>query len=60
VISARVPTNIVEIIDVETARSVLQLVEALDDHDETTIDDVQNASANFTIPDAALAALGKE
>ena len=52
---ARLPTNIVEVAEVETARTVLALMEALDDHD-----DVQNVSANFTIPDAALSALGKE
>jgi YebC/PmpR family DNA-binding regulatory protein len=52
---ARIPTNIVEVADVETARTVLALMEALDDHD-----DVQNVSANFTIPEAALATLGKE
>jgi YebC/PmpR family DNA-binding regulatory protein len=50
---ARIPSNMVEVADVETAKSVLALVEALDDHD-----DVQNVSANFTIPEAAMAALG--
>jgi YebC/PmpR family DNA-binding regulatory protein len=49
----RIPTNVVEVADVETAKSVLALVEALDDHD-----DVQNVSANFTIPDSAMAAIG--
>src|SRR5262245_42591747 len=49
----RIPSNTVEISDVETAKSVLALVEALDDHD-----DVQNVSANFTIPDNAMAAIG--
>ena len=48
----RIPTNTVEVNDVETARSVLKLIEALDDHD-----DVQNVSSNFTIPDAAMAAI---
>lgn len=48
----RIPTNTVEVSDVETARSVLKLIEALDDHD-----DVQNVSSNFTIPDAAMAAI---
>jgi transcriptional/translational regulatory protein YebC/TACO1 len=43
---------LVEVAEVETARSVLALMVALDDHD-----DVQNVSANFTIPAAALAAL---
>jgi YebC/PmpR family DNA-binding regulatory protein len=46
----RIPTNMVEVADVETAKSVLKLYEALDDHD-----DVQSVSANFTIPDAAMA-----
>jgi YebC/PmpR family DNA-binding regulatory protein len=49
----RVPSNTVEISDVETAKTVLALMDALDDHD-----DVQSVSANFTIPDEALAALG--
>ncbi|HEX5102841.1 MAG TPA: YebC/PmpR family DNA-binding transcriptional regulator, partial [Pirellulaceae bacterium] len=48
----RIPSNIVEVADVETARTVLALMEALDDHD-----DVQNVSANFSIPESALAAL---
>ncbi len=49
---ARIPTNTVDVEDVETARKVLNLMERLDDHD-----DVQSVSANFTIPDAALAEL---
>jgi len=49
----RVPSNTVEIRDVEAAKSVLALMEALDDHD-----DVQNVSANFTIPGEAMAAIG--
>jgi YebC/PmpR family DNA-binding regulatory protein len=49
----RIPTNTVEISDVETAKSVLALMDALDDHD-----DVQNVSANFTIPEQAMAAIG--
>jgi YebC/PmpR family DNA-binding regulatory protein len=49
----RLPSNTVEIRDTETAKSVLALIEALDDHD-----DVQNVSANFTIPDEAMAAIG--
>lgn len=48
----RVASNTVEVKDVETARNVLKLVEALDDHD-----DVQNVSANFTIPEAAMSDL---
>ena len=49
---ARIPTNTVDVDDVETARKVLALVERLDDHD-----DVQSVSANFSIPDTALAEL---
>jgi len=49
----RISSNTVEIGDVETAKSVLALMDALDDHD-----DVQNVSANFTIPDQAMAAIG--
>ena len=49
----RVPTNTVDVDDVETARKVLDLVERLDDHD-----DVQSVAANFNIPDEALAQLG--
>jgi YebC/PmpR family DNA-binding regulatory protein len=50
----RLPTNTVEL-DVATARSVLKLLDALDDHD-----DVQNVSANFNIPDEAMAELSAE
>jgi YebC/PmpR family DNA-binding regulatory protein len=49
---ARIPTNTVDVDDVETARKVLALMERLDDHD-----DVQSVAANFSIPDAALAEL---
>jgi len=49
----RIPTNTVEISEVETAKSVLALMDALDDHD-----DVQSISANFTIPEQAMAAIG--
>src|SRR5262245_39807328 len=49
----RVPSNTVEVREVETARSVLALMDSLDDHD-----DVQSVSANFTIPDEAMAAIG--
>jgi YebC/PmpR family DNA-binding regulatory protein len=48
----RIPTNTVDVEDVETARKVLSLMERLDDHD-----DVQSVAANFSIPDAALAEL---
>jgi YebC/PmpR family DNA-binding regulatory protein len=49
----RIPTNSVDVEDVDTARKVLDLVERLDDHD-----DVQSVAANFNIPDAAMAQLG--
>ncbi|RLS78573.1 MAG: YebC/PmpR family DNA-binding transcriptional regulator [Planctomycetota bacterium] len=49
----RIPTNTVDVEDVDTARRVLDLMERLDDHD-----DVQSVAANFNIPDAALAQLG--
>jgi len=48
----RIPTNSVAVDDVEDARKVLTLMERLDDHD-----DVQSVSANFNIPDEALAQL---
>ncbi|MGI9518567.1 MAG: YebC/PmpR family DNA-binding transcriptional regulator [Pirellulaceae bacterium] len=47
----RIPQNTVEL-DTETARKVLALMEALDDHD-----DVQNVSANFDIPEEAMSSL---
>jgi len=50
---SRIPTNTVEVTDVETAKRVLALVEELDNHD-----DVQSVSANFSIPDEAMAQLG--
>jgi len=49
----RIPTNSVDVDDVETARKVLALMERLDDHD-----DVQSVAANFNIPDEAMAQLG--
>jgi YebC/PmpR family DNA-binding regulatory protein len=49
----RIPTTTVDVDDVETARKVLNLMERLDDHD-----DVQSVSANFSIPDEAMAQLG--
>ena len=45
----RIPQNTVDL-DVDDARKVLALVDALDDHD-----DVQNVSANFNISDEAMA-----
>ncbi|MEX0711382.1 MAG: YebC/PmpR family DNA-binding transcriptional regulator [Pirellulales bacterium] len=50
---SRLPTNTVEL-DVETGRNVLKLMEKLDDHD-----DVQSVSANFNIPDEAMAAMNE-
>jgi YebC/PmpR family DNA-binding regulatory protein len=45
----RIPNSTIDL-DTETARKVLKLMEKLDDHD-----DVQNVSANFNIPEEALA-----
>lgn len=50
----RIPDNTVDL-DVDAGRKVLKLMEALDDHD-----DVQNVSANFNIPDDAMAELAAE
>ena len=44
----RIPQNTVEL-DAQTAKTVLSLMEILDDHD-----DVQGVSANFDIPDDAM------
>lgn len=49
----RLPTSTVDL-DVETARRVLALMERLDDHE-----DVQSSSANFNIPEEALAEIGR-
>jgi YebC/PmpR family DNA-binding regulatory protein len=48
---SRIPKDTVDL-DVETARAVLKMMDALDDHD-----DVQNVAANFNIPDGAMAEL---
>jgi YebC/PmpR family DNA-binding regulatory protein len=48
---ARLPTSTVDL-DADAGRTVLKLMERLDDHD-----DVQNVSANFNIPDEAMAAI---
>ncbi|HVX13997.1 MAG TPA: YebC/PmpR family DNA-binding transcriptional regulator [Pirellulales bacterium] len=48
---ARIPTSTVDL-DAEAGRNVLKLMERLDDHD-----DVQSVSANFNIPDEAMAAI---
>jgi len=50
----RLPQDTVEL-DAETGRKVLKLMERLDDHD-----DVQNVSANFNIPEAAMTEIGEE
>jgi YebC/PmpR family DNA-binding regulatory protein len=47
----RVPKDTVDL-DAESAKAVLKLMDALDDHD-----DVQNVAANFNIPEDALAAI---
>ena len=47
----RIPKDTVDL-DAATARSVLKLMDTLDDHD-----DVQNVAANFNIPDEAMAAI---
>ena len=48
---SRIPNDTVDL-DVATARGVLRLMDALDDHD-----DVQNVTANFNIPEEAMAEL---
>lgn len=48
---SRIPKDTVDL-DVSTARAVLKMMDALDDHD-----DVQNVAANFNIPDDAMAEL---
>ncbi len=50
----RIPQNTVDL-GVEDARKVLNLMEALDDHD-----DVQSVSANFNISDEAMAVIAEE
>lgn len=49
---AMVPQNTVPIDDEGTARKIISLMEAFEDHD-----DVQNTSANFDIPDEIMAGL---
>ncbi len=48
---SRIPTSTVDL-DADAARKVLALMERLDDHD-----DVQSVSANFNIPQEAMAAI---
>ena len=47
-----IPQNTIPLSDAESAKKVLRLIDALDDHD-----DVQNVHANFDIPDAILEAV---
>ncbi len=49
----RIPSNTVEL-DLDTTRTVLKLLEALDEHD-----DVQNVAANLDIPEEAMAEAGE-
>ncbi len=50
---AKIPQNTVDL-DADAARTVLKLMERLDDHD-----DVQSVSANFNIPDEVMAEIGE-
>jgi len=45
-----VPQNTIEINDEQTAKKIISLMEVFEDHD-----DVQNAYANFDIPDDIMA-----
>ena len=47
-----VPQNTVPINDEATARKIISLMEAIEDHD-----DVQNTYANFDIPDEVMAGI---
>jgi YebC/PmpR family DNA-binding regulatory protein len=49
---AMLPTTTVPLTDEASARAVLRIIDALEDHD-----DVQNVDANFDIPDAVLQAV---
>ena len=51
---SRLPKNTVDLGDADTIRKVLKLMERLDD-----LDDVQNVSANFNIPDELMAQIGE-
>ncbi len=48
-----VPGNSIQVTDAETARKIMNLMDAFDDHD-----DVQNTYANFDIPEEILDTLG--
>jgi transcriptional/translational regulatory protein YebC/TACO1 len=50
----RVSSNTVDVTDVDTARSVLKLLEQLDDHD-----DVQSVAANYEMSDEVMATAAK-
>ena len=50
----RIPNNTVDL-DGESSKSVLKLMDALDDHD-----DVQSVSANFNIPQDVLAEISDQ
>lgn len=51
----KLPKNVVQVADRSQAKTVLKLMEELEDHD-----DVQHVYANFDIPDAILEEVGKE
>ncbi len=51
----RISQHTVKVDDLETARKVLKLMDALDDHE-----DIQNVSSNYDIPDALMAELESE
>ena len=48
----RIPQNTIDVTSVEDAKSVMRLMEQLDDHD-----DIQNVSTNFNIGEEAMAAI---
>ena len=50
----RIPDNTIDL-DTATGRKVLKLMDRLDEHE-----DVQNVSANFNIPDEAMAEIAGE
>ena len=47
----RISSNTVDVADIDTARTVLKLLEQLDDHD-----DVQSVAANYEMSDDVMAA----
>ena len=49
-----IPTSMVELDDIAAVRSVLKLIDALEEND-----DVQDVYANFDIPDALLEQLAQ-